>query len=696
MPRTEIYIDNQLINQVEGAQPMSLTLRLDAQEAPGQISGYFAKRPITIPADKQTLAVFGDWIDGDPNLAVLNRKPCRIDVDGVSVFRGVAQLDSVFAGNGSHRRNARRMEVVLTANNAAWFGQMKTILVKDIVSTYIAAGTIWNDTFVAANDNKVPASSAWCLFLGKVKDWSNADTIEYTDLTFGVFLAQLITKAFNLCGFAVDSTWFTHDEIQRYILPLPSRPFPVEFGATWELIIKDSTNPQIIVPALTPTIIIMDASQEYRDPSVLYNFGTGEYTVQYTGEYEIVYGGFNTQGDTFYVANNPTTYSTTPITGGPTGEYIEATETIFLTKGNKVALWFIGAAANRQPGIFTLIIRPKFNFKAGYEINLGVLTPDTWSMADLLLGFTRAFNLQLSTNLDTGRVRIEPQDGYYMGGTFYEGFYQDSTRVDFTTKIDLSKEAEHKANNEQALKLRLQWATDSGDANAEQVDRNSLLPSFSAAYNYPTDRFEDGENVVTIPFFSKSIMYNANEIRHPVFGGAKTPLLPILQLTLLDTDPVAEGEDTGPRILYYAGRRAGLDGYVARGLGSPYDYPAAWFFNYNDAAGSSPSLSFSDETPNAYGSATLGLASRYWLQRIGRTEWGETVKEWIFWKTTDILNLDFRKKLLIDGRIYLLKEIDGYLPGYAGSRKTVLEADYILPASRVSALENTNIQGLLR
>jgi hypothetical protein len=695
MPRTEIYIDNQLINQVEGAQPMALTLRLDAQEAPGQISGYFAKRPITIPADKQTLAVFGDWIDGDPNLTVLNRKPCRIDVDGVSVFRGVAQLDSVFAGNGSHRRNARRMEAVLTANNAAWFGQMKTILVKDIVSTYIAAGTIWNDTFVAANDNKAPSSSAWCLFLGKVKDWSNADTIEYTDLTFGVFITQLITKAFNLCGYAVDSTWFSHDEIQRYILPLPSRPFPVEFGAAWELRIKDNTNPQIIVPAATPTIIILDASQEYRDPSALYDFGTGEYTVQYTGEYEITYGGINTGGDFYYVADNPTTYSTTPITGA-SGEYIEATETIFLNTGDKVALWFIGAAPNSAPAVFTLIITPKFSFKAGYEIGLGVLTPDTWNMADLLLGFTRAFNLQLSTNLDTGRVRIEPQDGYYIGGTYYEGFYQDSTRVDFTTKIDLGKEAEHKANNEQALKLRLQWATDSGDANAEQVDRNSLLPSFSAAYNYPTDRFEDGENVVTIPFFSKSIMYNANEIRHPVFGGAKTPLLPILQLTLLDTDPVAEGEDTGPRILYYAGRRAGLDGYVARGLGSPYDYPAAWFFNYNDAAGSSPSLSFSDETPNAYGSATLGLASRYWLQRIGRTEWGETVKEWVFWKTTDILNLDFRKKLLIDGRIYILKEIDGYLPGYTGSRKTILEADYILPASRASALENTNIQGLLR
>jgi hypothetical protein len=698
MPRTEIYIDNQLINQVEGAQPMALTLRLDAQEAPGQISGYFAKRPITIPADKQTLAVFGDWIDGDPNLAVLNRKPCRIDVDGVSVFRGVAQLDSVFAGNGSHRRNARRMEAVLTANNAAWFGQMKTILVKDIVSTYIAAGTIWNDTFVAANDNKVPSSSAWCLFLGKVKDWSNTDTIEYTDLTFGVFITQLITKAFNLCGYAVDSTWFTHAEVQRYILPLPSRPFPVEFGAGYELRVKDAANTQTFA-SLYPTYekVIMAADQEFFDPGTLFDLGNSEYDVPFTGEYEITYGGKADGNDFFRVANIANTVFTPALIAAGTNDYIEATETIFLYKGDKMSLYFAtDDGITKTPGIFTFLIRPVFNFKAGYEINLGVLTPDTWNMADLLLGFTRAFNLQLSTNLDTGRVRIEPQDGYYIGSTFYEGFYQDTTRVDFTTKIDLSKEAEHKANNEQALKLRLQWATDSGDANAEQVDRNSLLPSFSAAYNYPTDRFEDGENVVTIPFFSKSIMYNANEIRHPVFGGAKTPLLPILQLTLLDTDPVAEGEDTGPRILYYAGRRAGLDGYVARGLGSPYDYPAAWFFNYNDAAGSSPSLSFSDETPNAYGSATLGLASRYWLQRIGRTEWGETVKEWVFWKTTDILNLDFRKKLLIDGRIYILKEIDGYLPGYTGSRKTVLEADYILPASRVSALENTNIQGLFR
>jgi len=696
MPRTEIYIDNQLVNQIEGDQPMSLTYRIDAQESPGTISGYFAKRPIRIPADKQARAIFGDWVDGDQKAGAVNRKPCRIDVDGVSVFRGVAQLDTVFTGNGSFRRRSEQFELVLTANNAAWFGQMKTILIRDIVQTYIPAGTIWNDTFVAANDNKVPASSAWCLFLGKVQDWSNPDTIEYTDLTFGVFITQLITKAFALAGFAVDSTWFTHDEVQRYILPLPSRPFPVEFGAAWEMRIKDGTNPQTIAAGAGPVVILLTGDQEYFDPSVLYDFGTGEYTVQYGGEYEVTYGFFNTSGDACYATNN-TTVTTTPIVGSAFGEYLEATEKVFFAAGDKVVLKVInGGSVAITPQIFTFIIKPAFEFKAGYEINLGVQTPGTWTMADLILGFSRAFNLQFFTNVETGRVRIEPEDGYYMGTTYSEGFYQDSTRLDFTAKIDLAKKAEHKAVNEQAARLGLRWATDSGDENAQQVDRDSMLPSFAGAYNYPVDRFQEGEEVVTVPFFFKSIMYNATEIKHPVFGAAKTPLLPILQKTLVGGDSVPAGEDTGPRILYYAGRRAGLDGYVARGLGSPYDYPAAWFFNYNDAAGNSPSLSFSDETPNAYGSATLGLMARYWLQRIGRVEWGETVKEWIFWRTNDILNLDFRKKLLIDGRTYLLKEIDGYLPGYTGSRKTILEADYILPTTRSSAIENTNIQGLLR
>ena len=693
MPRTEIYIDNQLVNQIEGDQPISLTYRIDAQESPGTISGYFAKRPIRIPADKQARAIFGDWVDGDQKVGAVNRKPCRIDVDGVSVFRGVAQLDTVFAGNGSFRRRSEQFELVLTANNAAWFGQMKTILVRDIVETYIPAGTIWDQAFVLANDNKGPSTSAWCLFLGKFKDWAGPNYIDYTDLTFGVFITQLIAKAFALAGYAVDSTWFTHNEVQRYILPLPSRPFPVEFGAAWNMRVKDIANPQIIAPAGVWTTILLVGDQEYFDPSVLYDFATGEYTVQYTGEYAITYGGQNVLADYFYVTNG--TVFTTPITG-PAGEVVQATETLFLSAGDKVVLRFLGGAPNRLPGVFTFIIQPTFEFKAGYEINLGVQTPDTWTMADLILGFSRAFNLQFFTNVETGRVRIEPQDGYYMGTTYSEGFYQDSTRLDYTAKIDLAKKAEHKAVNEQAARLALKWATDSGDENAQQVDRDSMLPSFAGAYNYPTDRFQEGEEVVTVPFFFKSIMYNAFEVKHPTYQTGRTPLLPILQKTLVGGDPVPAGEDTGPRILYYAGRRAGLDGWINPGGGTPYDYPAAWFFNYNDAAGNSPSLSFSDETPNAYGSATLGLMARYWLQRIGRVEWGETVKEWVFWRTNDILNLDFRKKLLIDGRTYLLKEIDGYLPGYTGSRKTLLEADYILPTTRSSAIENTNIQGLLR
>lgn len=69
-------------------------------------------------------------------------------------------------------------------------------------------------------------------------------------------------------------------------------------------------------------------------------------------------------------------------------------------------------------------------------------------------------------------------------------------------------------------------------------------------------------------------------------------------------EPDAEADYTlNPRLLYFAGRRSGDDGYIRiynemSSATSAYDFPAAWQVNYNDSSGVDWSLSFADEMTN--------------------------------------------------------------------------------------------------
>lgn len=694
----QFFIDETKINYLEAeGLPIALSLQIDDPDNPGAIAGTYSKRTVTVPSDKTTIGIFGAWEDGSDNTSeAAHRKAARIEVDGDSVFRGFAQLDEVPAGGDPYRRRASAYKLALIGNNAGWFAKMQSILVRDLVAAYIVDQE-FTEVWAADYLNADPDVDKWGLFLGRVKDWSETDGIKYTDLSFFAFIVPLIREAFRLAGYTVASDFFETDEAKRYIHALPARPYSEDYVRQFEIYLEDVDNTTSIPNIFgggSPALIILGGTAVYDNINDHYNTTTGFYTVPYSGHYTLTWGG---EGTNFYIILDDSLgliVGSTLTPGTPL-----ATQTVFLTAGQQIGLYAagpIGATAGRS----TFGIKPAFEFGENYTIDLTVFCSAEWTAADMLLGFGQAFNLQFDTDTDAYKVTIEPADGYYSGGTFYEGYYQ-RTRSDITPKIDLKKTASYKAVNSIREKYRLKWQADSSDANIDGLEQAADLKLYDGRYPFPAGRFQEGETEQEIKYWSKTVMYRANEIRHD--SSDVVPILPLLQSSKLnDTDsagdiiPVTTAEEISPRILYFAGRRAGLDGYVTlSGSGDPFDFPAAWFAPYTDATGLQPSLAFSNE-PTDIGEPVKGLMARFHLYKLARLQTGRLVEEWVLWRSSDIVNLNFRHRVLINGASYLLKKIDGYIPGKTGSIKTLLEYDAQPETARISDIENPDVRGLVQ
>lgn len=694
----QVFIDETQTNYLDAdGLPIALSFQIDDPDNPGAISGAYSKRNLTLPADKKTVGIFGAWEDGSDNKAgAANRKAARIDADGVSVFRGFAQLEEVPAVGDTYRRKAESYKVALIGNNAGWFAKLQSILIRDVVRGYVT-GQDFTEAWAATKTNATPGTDKYGLFLARVKDWSSTSGVKYTDHSFFAFVVPMITEAFRLAGYKVASEFFATAEAKRYIHILSARPFPEDYGRKFEAYVEDANNPQALPNVIgggSPALIKITGTAVEDDMFGRYDPATGFYTVAFSGHYTLTWGG---KAENFYIVLDNAlglVVGSTLTPGSPL-----ATQSVFLTAGQQIGLFGAGGAgATAGRSIFG--IKPAFEFGENYTIDLGIFTDGSWTAADMLLGFGAAFNLQFDTNVDAYTVRIEPADSYITGGAITQGYYT-STREDFTRKIDLKKTASYKAINSVREKYRLQWLTDSADTNADDLERQSDMKLYDARYPFPDGRFAEGETVQEVKYWAKTVMYRANEIRHST--SVVVPILPLLQTAKLnerdsndDLILITKAEVTEPRILYFAGRRAGLDGYVKlSGAGAAYDFPAAWFVNYSDQTGASPSLSFATE-PTDIGEPVPGLMSRFHLQSIARKQVGRMAEEWVMWKALDIVNLNFRTKILINGATYILKRVDGYRPGNNGSVKTLLEFDTAPETARVSTIENPDIRGIIQ
>jgi hypothetical protein len=328
------------------------------------------------------------------------------------------------------------------------------------------------------------------------------------------------------------------------------------------------------------------------------------------------------------------------------------------------------------------IIGSKAIFEAGRTFDLQYVIPITWYVRDVIADLTTIFNLAWETNVQSKQVYAYPKDDYTIryradatgaiSLTSFDGFFKGSDKYDLNTR-DLDGSEFQILDGYKSSQV-LAYATDDDTTNKEEERRGVNI--YSGGYNFQTDRFDNGVEFIYTKFFAKTIHISDVEITSGGIYGAQMPLVFGDDYnTVTDAEP---NYNLAPRLLYYAGRRNGLDGYIrlydeTSSASSAFDFPAAFMVNYNDPSGGDFNLSFSDEVTN-YTNVMQGVFKTFHLQTYKRIELGKVYTTFAKLKPKDITQLSFRRKGIIGSSNFIIQSIE-YNPKSNSPAKTVLLYD---------------------
>ena len=685
----KIWINGQLVDVLQGANQISFVYSIEGTE-PGKVGGAYAKRSITLPGTKANHELFHNIDQSGTVVTTANQLlPARAEVGGIPILTGKAQLNRAALIGTRHGLKASNYQVTFVGANADWFGDMGGLLIRALdwgtveltAANYDAAG------------NADPLTEDTCFALIKWKQWERETEVLYPELPPCLFLTAILRRAFQSIGYRLNSA-FDNDPFNRLIVPVPLA-LDGQYAANFVNVRASRASFDLTsIPELTAGDLIVndDSTAPNADPGNNYNTTTGEYTAPIGALYAInlqfvtpiTWGptGFNIF---FYVNGSPVTGGTVDaITPVSTVEWIGEMEagdvfTIEITR--------IDSAVTLTD--FELVIEAeKERWRLGETLNFDYIIPGTWYVKDFITDITQIFNLRWETDVLSRTVTAYPRDthtlSYRSGGngsattTTREGFYLPPLlETDITRKVDISEGGEMQLQDDQKQDYVLAWGT--GDPTAEEIEKRAATSLYSARYRHTTGRYPAGSEWVYTTYLAKTVHINDAEISS---GGNMAVQVPLLYGKNYFEEPDAEADYTlNPRLLYFAGRRSGDDGYIriyneTSSATSAYDFPAAWQVNYSDSSGVDWSLSFADEVTN-YGQTVRGLFKSLHLQTLRRIEEGRRFLLNIRFDPMDISALSFRNAIRWEGSRLLLERVDGYAPASDKSTRTELLLDVI-------------------
>ena len=322
-----------------------------------------------------------------------------------------------------------------------------------------------------------------------------------------------------------------------------------------------------------------------------------------------------------------------------------------------------------------------------YDLNK-VINKD-YKQIDFVKGIAHAFNLKMTTDETTKTVNIEPFN------TFYKD-YADA--IDWTYKLDRSKQIEDKwIKSDLKRDVVFKYKSDSKDKKVERRGED-WFDGIKDEYPYQETlpkTFEKGESKYENPFFAGT--FNGKDqdtISNSSFNDTAFSACLWQEIT----DPTysyrpVKGYEFLPRLLYwnkyspanpseFSQKQASIqtwasviDTIKAGSQVSPSPflsniYPQATSINRDDSL--SPILSYGnvnvrdyDDVTNVYTSysAGKGLFETYYKNMFEMFKAKPRLRTvYIDLKTTDIINLDFRKLVYIDGVYWRVNKVVDYQP----------------------------------
>jgi len=725
-----------LINNLEVDLPselpnLELTYSIKDKDNPENTRGSNSERSLTLPATKQNDLVFDSFWDVGRVSSGANFKTASIQVNGLPILQGKAQLNEAETKGKAYSRKGLSYDVAFFGNNADWF-----LLLKDKL---LGLDLDWQDpvrdittfkSFVIAGGYTADYSTqSWCCFLAKWKDWTGGagDRFEVLDSTFALFIRSIIDKIFDSIGYTVSSQFFDTDEFKKYILAVPpQQKYPAEFGEDYLNVEANKTvsqtinttvlegityDNQTVTPPLAPTNPFTPSAAA---TIAGINGNTSQYQAPETGFYQVfvtieVDNIVNSVDVNIGVLTDGAGSPSTPVriigtlTAADNGRVFETSIIIEMAQGDIMEFYIgVNPVAGGSIDIIggSLRIIGEASIGVGASINFRYLLRN-WAVTDFIKGLTQAFNLYWDANPLTATVTVEPKDPYLykdraLATTSLKDGFLTGAKIDMTHKIDLRKNAKVMAVNSIPETSYFVWGSDSSDPTMAAKNLDEDIETYGAKYVLPPNRFEPETVENRNPFFAPTLHIFDRQITDE--SSDQVAQIPIMWPMDYQTDPTSSepNYEVMPRLLYFAGRRAGLDGYV-KGTDNGFDFiidlPCAFFVNYNDPTGLDPNLSFSNEA--IQGNIVAGLLERFRLRDMARNRAGKGVQEWLHWNETDILNLDFRQKITLDGYLFVLQEVSGWSPLIDRSTKTYLQYDAVDEQQDSDAVESSLLGGFV-
>jgi len=322
----------------------------------------------------------------------------------------------------------------------------------------------------------------------------------------------------------------------------------------------------------------------------------------------------------------------------------------------------------------------------GQTYDLDKVINKDYKQIDFVKGIAHAFNLKMTTDETTKTVNIEPFD------TFYKDYAE---AIDWTYKLDRSKQIEDKwIKSDLKRDVVFKYKTDSKDKKVERRGEE-WFDGIKDEYPYQETlpkTFEKGESKYENPFFAGT--YNAKDLDTTNDAFPDTAFSACLWEEI--TDPTYlyrpdKGYEFLPRLLYWnkyspsSGSSyekhakvqtwASIIEIIHAGASSNLTflsdiYPQATSINRDDS--SSPILSYGNVNVRDYDDATgaytsyasgNGLFATYYKNMFEMFKAKPRLRTlYIDLKTTDIINLDFRKLVYIDGVYWRINKVVDYQP----------------------------------
>jgi len=336
------------------------------------------------------------------------------------------------------------------------------------------------------------------------------------------------------------------------------------------------------------------------------------------------------------------------------------------------------------------------NVAYGQTYNLtDVMNPDD-KQIDFVKGIAHAYNLQMTTDESTKTVYIEPFDSFYKP-------YKDA--IDWTGKLSRADDINDKwIENDLKRSLVFKYKSDSADAKVKNRGER-FFDNIEDEYPYREtlpSTFEKGDSTFENPFFAGS--YNAKDNDTTGIPNVDTAYSACLWTDVVssnDSGRPNKGFDFLPRLLHWnkyspnsvlLNKRARVQTWSttiktivadnnASGNGVLSTiYPQATMINRDSTT--SPILSYGNVWVRDYDDATgvytayqkgKGLYDTYYrnmVEMLKRSPRLRTVS--IDLKVSDIINLDFRKLVYIDGVYWRVNRVVDYMPNQNSTTKVEL------------------------